>query len=316
MSDEMKKKDFHVDVKESPGMEHRTLLITGSTEAADRDGDIVTIEGWDLRSFNKNPVVLWAHDYSKPPVGIAKSVYVDPRTKTLCFRVYFPSVEELSSPGQPPSDHALFVDTVYNMYKLGLLNATSVGFIGKKMEPRTDEEASRKPVYARGVKFLAQELVELSCVPVPANPEALVQARSMKGFDPKGLDMLEATLPRAELKAQDHEEKGEEDMAEKLTEEEVTRLKSFIATLPPKDAEPEKKSGRKLSAASMERITKAIEHATNCMTELKTLASDGVEEQANEASDGVESNKSLDLSTATVEQANEYLRLGGDHKGA
>ncbi|WP_144789989.1 hypothetical protein [Lysinibacillus fusiformis] len=37
------------------------------------------------------------------------------------------------------------------------------------------------PEWRRGVKFLAQELLELSAVPVPSNPTALQQAKS-KGY--------------------------------------------------------------------------------------------------------------------------------------
>ena len=325
----MDHKDFPVVVKEAAS-ENRTLLIIGSTENVDRDGDIVMASGWLLDEYMKNPVVLWAHDYSRPPVGKTKAVYVDQRTKQLCFKVYFPTVEELSTPGHPPSDHALFVDAIYNMYKNSFLNATSVGFQAKKQEPRKDQEGT--PMWARGNLISQQVLLELSCCPVPANAEALAQSRSMKSVDARGIDMVERAIERSR---EDTRDKGDEDMADKLTEEEVTKLKEFIATLPKKSAKTEK-AGRTHSKATMERINKAIEHATNCMAELKSLASDGVEVGNNDGDqdgsgqddktaldDGAAIDaallahlKSLDPATLTESQANDILRLGGNHEGA
>lgn len=406
-------KNFTVQIKDLSAQEPRTLMMVGSTESVDRDEDILMCSGWKLDNYIKNPVVLWAHDYSCPPIGTAKSVYVDQRTKQLCFKIYFPSVEELSTPGQPPSEHALFVDTVYNMYKNGLLNASSVGFIGGKSAPREDD--ADKPMWMRGMVFTDQELIELSCVPVPANAEALVSARGMKGFTAQGVDLVEKALKEAEgkgaipyhkypladedatwdagaevkdatvedlkkmcawydadnadvkssyklphhtrdgyktvkaavdnamarlantnipasdkaaveahLKKHQAEfdegksaKKGEEDMADKLTEEEVVRLKAFIATLPT----PVKKAGRKLSAATMESLNKAIAHGENCLAEMKALASSGVEENQDDSTGTEESDtggnpKALDLTTMTVEQANDILRHGGNNEGA
>ena len=66
-------------------------------------------------------------------------MYADPREKKLSFKLYFPTIEELSSNPKIPSEHALFVDTIYNMYKNGFLNASSVGFRGLKSAPREDD---------------------------------------------------------------------------------------------------------------------------------------------------------------------------------
>jgi hypothetical protein len=64
---------------------------------------------------------------------------------------------------------------VFELYKNGFLNAKSVGFqpITYAFNNETD-----------GVEYYTQELLEHSCVPVPANPEALVSAKSM------GIDLL------------------------------------------------------------------------------------------------------------------------------
>ncbi len=35
-----------------------------ATNSIDRHGEILEIDGVDLKQYKKNPVVLWAHDYS------------------------------------------------------------------------------------------------------------------------------------------------------------------------------------------------------------------------------------------------------------
>lgn len=133
----------------------RILRFIGSTEHEDRDGDTLSINGWDLKNYLKNPVFLWAHDYNIPPIGRALKVAV--QNKKLVFDIEFPAK------GIYP-----FADTIYELYKGGFLNATSVGFVGKEATPT-----------ATGFHFTKQELLELSAVPVPSNPTALQQAKSL-----------------------------------------------------------------------------------------------------------------------------------------
>src|SRR5947209_7507434 len=51
-----------------------TFRVIISTPAVDRQGDSVDQNLWDLNNYNNNPVVLWAHDYSSLPIGIATSI--------------------------------------------------------------------------------------------------------------------------------------------------------------------------------------------------------------------------------------------------
>lgn len=149
-------------VKQLGEIEERILRFIGSTESVDRDGDTIAISGWELANYKKNPVFLWAHDYSIPPIGKALAVRIE--RKQLIFDIQFP--EEGIYP---------LADTVYKLYRNGFLNATSVGFVGK--------EGTQT---ATGVNYTRQELLELSAVPVPSNPTALQQAKS-KGVIPNGV---------------------------------------------------------------------------------------------------------------------------------
>jgi phage head maturation protease len=163
---EMRVSSLNFQVKEVGVPEERRLQFIGSDETPDRDGDVISVGGWDLSNYKTNPVFLWAHDYSIPPVGKATNVYTE--KGKLLFDIQFPEK------GIYP-----FADLVYNLYKGGFLNATSVGFIGKEAEQREDDAVKDLPEWRRGVKFMKQELLELSAVPVPSNPSALQQAKSI-----------------------------------------------------------------------------------------------------------------------------------------
>ena len=153
---------FDTEVKAAEG-ESRRMTFTISTASVDRMGDTIAVEGWDLADFRKNPVVLWAHDQGAPPVGKATRVAVE-KGKLVAD-------VEFTPPGM-----SAFNDTVYAMLKGGFLNATSVGFLP------TEWKFADDPGRRAGIDFLKQQLLEFSVVPVPANAEALVQARSL-GID-------------------------------------------------------------------------------------------------------------------------------------
>ena len=71
------KKTLDFRVKQLGQEDNRILRFIGSNEARDRDGDIILASGWELDNYKKNPVFLWAHDYTIPPIGRALSVEVN-----------------------------------------------------------------------------------------------------------------------------------------------------------------------------------------------------------------------------------------------
>lgn len=148
-------------------LNERVIRFIGSDESVDRDGDTISIDGWDVSSYMKNPIVLYGHDYYALPIARAIAVTVDKRMRNLMFDVKFPTIEELTTNPATPSEHALRVDAIYNMAKAGILNTVSVGFRG------TEYEAT-----ATGRAYKKQELMELSIVPIPSNPNAVAVMRA------------------------------------------------------------------------------------------------------------------------------------------
>lgn len=152
------RKAFTVEVKASPDGDRKIDFVI-STDTVDRMGDTIAVDGWQLGNYRKNPVVLWAHDSSAMPVGKASNIRVeDGKLKA--------TAEFMAA------DISAFADSVFRALKGGFLKAVSVGFMPTKYA--FSEEDGR----TWGIDFLEQELLEFSVCPVPANPEALMEARA------------------------------------------------------------------------------------------------------------------------------------------
>jgi HK97 family phage prohead protease len=154
------RKFLDVDVRAAEG-EPRTYWFTASTDTRDRQGDVIVQDGWKLQNFKKNPVILWGHDYYSTPIGKATTVRVE--DGKLRIKVEF--VPESIDP---------FAAKIEKLVASGYLQTVSVGFTTYKVEDLTDEEKKKRPEMPWG-KRLFGELLEVSVVPVPANPQALLE---------------------------------------------------------------------------------------------------------------------------------------------
>ena len=124
-----------------------------STDDVDRHGDVVSADGWRLEAYLRNPVLLWAHDYRHPAIGRAVSLWTEPH-RLLAKMEFAPTA---------------FAQEVAALYACGFQWGVSVGFRPIRWEERRD---SRTGAYL-GLRYLEQELLEVSAVPVPANRQAL-----------------------------------------------------------------------------------------------------------------------------------------------
>jgi len=150
----------------------RIIKFVITDETLDRDNDLLTFSGWNFENYNKNPIVLFMHDYKIPAIGTAK-IYQDEENKRYIAEVKFPKLEELSSDGVNFSSHATLIDTIYNLYKNGYMNAVSVGFSVNDWET-VNEDGERKQIITE------KELLEFSLVSVPCNPNALVTGKDLQ----------------------------------------------------------------------------------------------------------------------------------------
>lgn len=154
-------KDF-----EGKALGENELIMVGSTSLIDRDNEILDIEGWDLKNYKKNPVVLPSHMYWEPAIGKSKKTWIE--DGKLKFHILFPDT------GINP-----VADVYKGLYKGGFMTASSVGF--NPYEWKWGE----KPGEPRRT-FMKQELLEISLVSVPANPEALLTEKAIQSAVDKG----------------------------------------------------------------------------------------------------------------------------------
>ena len=171
----MKKGIFQTKAEE---LEERTVRFKISSEVVDRDGDILIAKGCDFENFKKNPQFLGFHNQKDYPLGIPKNWGVE--GKSVYCDVYFPTIQELSSNPAEASEKAKLVDFTYHCYKTGMLNAVSVGFIAKEVEPNRE---------TGGFIIKDWELLEFSAVAVPSNQDAIAQA--VKSFGEEGKDIVD-----------------------------------------------------------------------------------------------------------------------------
>lgn len=177
-------------VRQVGDSKNRTLRIIGTDETPDRYNSIILTSGWDLKNFRANPVFLWAHDPDQPPIG--KVVNIESVTTKRTFRGVGKDGEDevrdvkgLAFDVQfAERDVNPFADVVYQLFLKGFMKGSSVGFQNNGRKVIEDEDELKKLGLKppSGVVLTKNELLELSAVPIPANPNALVD--EMKGLAP------------------------------------------------------------------------------------------------------------------------------------
>lgn len=178
------KKKFNIEVK-GVDKENKTLEAIFSTQGEDRHGDVIIQNGWDLKYYKKNPVILNSHNHSDATEVIGKvekgSLKVD--NSKLTGKIKF-AVDE-----NPKAK------IIYDLYAGGYLNAFSVGFLVKEYDNKD---------YS---KITQAELLEISAVSVPANAYALAK---QKGIDVDKLYDKSKNKSEKQTEGQPEESNGDE----------------------------------------------------------------------------------------------------------
>lgn len=211
----MDKRRHVVYVKQADDDGHYEAVI--STRDADRDGDIIEPDGWELENYRKNPVVLFAHD---PRLVVGGTDDIRATNDGLVAKFHFNLQTQLGR-------------ELNALYAAGDMRAFSVGFM-----PLEYEEI-REDGRVKGYRFTRQELYEFSAVAIPANPNALVRMEKAAAAIPPnegGWEFIEALKKHAGVvrDAMEHES----DIARRVAalEERVSALAKLVHEAP---AEPE-----------------------------------------------------------------------------
>ena len=178
---------FNIEVK-SINEDDRTVEFCFSDDSVDRYGERVDQASWDVKNYKKNPVILWGHDPSRAEnvIGTGDNIKLNQSGKSFITAQF------------DDDEHA---SLIFNKIKKGILRTVSAGFI-----PHTLEFDEDVPV------LKDNELLEVSVVGIPANPNALAldyKAGAMKSADASYLIKSmreEADRLEAAVKAADDEE--------------------------------------------------------------------------------------------------------------
>lgn len=147
---------IHLDIK-SLTPDRRVIIGIATSPTPDRQNDVIESLGCQF----KNPIpLLWAHD-SKMPVG--KCFLLPPTDKGVEFKAEIADIKE---------EGALKArcDEAWQSVKAGLVTSVSIGF-----RPLDAGE----PLRNGGRRYSSIEVMELSLVTIPANPDAKVLGTKM-----------------------------------------------------------------------------------------------------------------------------------------
>ena len=139
------------------GAEAAMVISTGNV---DREGDRILASGADVSNYRRNPVLLWGHQtgssFSPPSLPIGSVVELDVTDSGIRAGWRWLQNDEFS-------------ERVRNAWDQGVVRSASIGFFPRK---------SKENRYG-GRDYEEWELLEVSLVPLPANPQAVRVLRSL-----------------------------------------------------------------------------------------------------------------------------------------
>jgi len=203
----------------------RKVTFVASDGTRDSAGTVLNQDGWDLERFNKNGIIGYQHkvyggwdDTDNPDNVIGKGhAYVEDGKLMVDIEFEPKEINELA-------------EKVYQKILFGSLKAVSVGFlpIGKGEWGKGEEAVGgSKPTYY----YAGQQLLEVSIVNIPSNPNALKKAFDAEAEEVKALREAEEKRLEDESKPDQEETKPETkavddlELQRTLTVAEATLLK-------------------------------------------------------------------------------------------
>lgn len=167
--------------------DERKLTFVASDGSRDTAGTVLNVNGWDLERFNRNGIIGYQHkvyggyDDTENPDNVIGKGYAYVEGGKLMVDVEF-----------EPAEINPLAEKIYQKLLFGSLKAVSVGFlpIGRGSWGKGEESLEGdNPTYY----YAGQELLEVSVVNIPANPNALR----------KGLEGIEDELEQLKKEAEE-----------------------------------------------------------------------------------------------------------------
>ena len=182
--------------------ETKSVSFVISTNQEDRYGEIVDQKSWDFKSFLKNPLLLWGHDPEHPEnvLGTASSLKVaEDGSQTTAVLTFDTDINPKA-------------DLVFNQIKRGTLRTVSVGFMNHTFNIEDDVPVLKD-----------NELLEISVVPIPANPGAIALGLKSGDINRKDAKWLMDSM-RAEADLMEDHYKSTAPKEKSMTPEQATAM--------------------------------------------------------------------------------------------
>lgn len=163
-------------IGEVRGIDKKNRCVTAvlSSETIDRYGEMIDQDCWEMEAFRRNPICLANHMHTgsggePPSVGRWISIGVENIKgvgKALVGTVQFMEDDDLA-------------ERWWQRFVQGVVTSFSVGFISHATEMRNFQDGNGQT--RRVLCHKRCELLEVSCVSCPANPDAVILAASARG---------------------------------------------------------------------------------------------------------------------------------------
>ena len=153
-------------ITEADGTQTKKFHAVFSSANQDRHGDVVH-QNFDMKAFKKNPVFIDSHNYDSIEHIIGRIEPIGVKEGMLQGDIQFAMMNPKGA-------------LASQMAEAGYLNTTSIGFIPKEFDDQGNPTKS--------------ELLEISAVSVPANPDALFE----NAIEPPEQKQVEEPAPAAE----------------------------------------------------------------------------------------------------------------------
>jgi len=203
LADKLKKAVSEVELKQEMDDEF-TFEVVATTEDTDRDNEQIKVEGWDTKNWEKNPVILVNHSYKvEDIVWKGMNFYTED------------GVKKLKGVFSKTNPKAQIIKDLYNEWMLKTVSVWFIPIERSKEDPNVIEKA---------------ELLEVSFVAVPANPNAV-------SLDEKTYQEAKDKWLIKEVDKDDMKEDMKEDI--KQLKAEISEMKDMIKSLADSKADTE-----------------------------------------------------------------------------
>jgi HK97 family phage prohead protease len=171
--------------------ETRTVTFVASTSTKDRHGTVLNQKNWNIKNFNSNPIIGYQHNVYGGDMCNAP----DPDDQLGSARAYLETVKRGEEEEEQlmvditfePAEINPKAEKIFRKVLHGSLRAVSVGF-----SPMRNDDGKTGEMRDGTFHYFGQELLEVSVVNIPSNPDAL--KRSFRDSTANALSYISRSL--------------------------------------------------------------------------------------------------------------------------